>query len=64
MTFKKWVDAIGGPHQAARLIGCSRFSIHRWINRERTPKSKHMRKIISLSKGSVSPFDLISKERK
>lgn len=44
----------------ARRIGVSQVAVHRYINRERTPRPQQMASIVKETGGCVTPNDFLS----
>lgn len=58
---RTWVDASGGVPAVAKTLNVTEHSVRNWLRGESTPRSKTIKTIISLSKGTLT-FDVIYKE--
>lgn len=59
--FKNWIDSVGGIPTAAKLLKVTEHTVRVWLRGESTPRSRTLKEIIRLSKGSLS-FEVIYKE--
>lgn len=53
MTFREWVDDIGGPPAAAARLGESLRTVQSWYYLQRAPHARAARNIVTVSGGAV-----------
>lgn len=55
MTLYEWIESKNLTHsQFARMCGCSREAVTRWVTRSRTPSPKWQKVIEKVTKGQVA----------
>jgi transcriptional regulator with XRE-family HTH domain len=60
MKFHRWIESQGGPKEVARLLGTESPTVYAWLRGAASPKVLTIQKLIKLSKGKLTFYDIVN----